>query len=79
MAMTPAGMSAQIKAGIIAQFGTPADATLLQKFCDAVAGVTSGIVPYIQASAVVPSGIAVSTTGSATNQSGATTAPGAIT
>lgn len=55
MSMTPAALSAQIKAGIIAELGTPKDATQLQKFCDAVAGVTGqGIVPYVQSAATVP-------------------------
>ncbi len=76
--MTPAALSAQIKAGIIAQMGTPSDATLLQKFCDAIAGVSStGIVPYIQLAAVVPQNIAVQVNiGTGT---GATTAAGTVT
>lgn len=55
MGMSPAGFSAAIKAGIIAELGTPTDPSLLQKFCDGLAGVAGpGAVPYVQANAVVP-------------------------
>ncbi len=80
MAMTPDALSAQIKAGIIAQMGTPADGgTLLQKFCDGIAGVSasSGIVPYIKAAAVIPLGILVQVTPA--SGTGATSGPGTIT
>ena len=75
--MTPAGLSAAIKAGIIAALGPPADATKLQEFCDGLSGVDGpGAIPYIQANAVVTSagtvtagvgiGDPVTTTGSIT-------------
>lgn len=50
MAMTKAGMSAAIKAAIIAENGEPQEDTILQKFCDALA---DAIVVYIQTNGVV--------------------------
>lgn len=50
MSLSFASMSASIQAEIIVQFGSPADSTRLQEFCDALG---KAIVENIQANAVV--------------------------
>jgi hypothetical protein len=69
--ITIPGLSSAIKSALIAELGTPSDATQLQNFCDAMA---TGIVPYLIANVEVLPGIALV----AGPFPGATTAPGAI-
>jgi hypothetical protein len=75
MTLSATTLSSEIVSQFNSKFGAPADPTFLQKFADAVA---AAVVTRIKADAVVTvaAGIAVTTTGSATNQAGTTTSPG---
>lgn len=50
MPLTQASLATKIQAEIIAQFGAPADAAILQKFANAIA---KAVIDEIQANAVV--------------------------
>ena len=72
-------LKATMKTKISAKFGDPTDATALDNFCDAVAeALATEVVNHVKTYGVVTvaSGIAVSTTGTAAAQTGATTATG---
>lgn len=58
--ITIPGLSSSIKGAIIAEFGTPTNATELQNFCDALA---TGIVPYLIANTEVLPGTFTTPTG----------------
>lgn len=75
MAMTVPGMKAAILAKLNSELGAAQDDTKRQSFANAIA---DAVVTYIQTNAAVPLGIAVSTTGTAAAQTGATTAPGTV-
>lgn len=73
--MTGAALGTAIKSAVQAAAGV----TLGTKDNQIYDAIGNAIVTYIQANAQVPAGIAVSTTGTAAAQTGATTAPGTIT
>ncbi len=75
MPMTVPGMKAAILAQLTAEMGAAQDTAKRDAFANAIA---TAVVSYIQANASVPSGIAVSTTGTAAAQTGLTTAPGTV-
>jgi hypothetical protein len=77
MALNPTTLSALIKAKRIAALGDAVvNNAALTADCNAIA---EAVIEHITAFAVIPPGIAVATAGSAAAQTGATTAPGAIT
>jgi hypothetical protein len=66
MALTQSSLATKIQTEIVAQFGAPADSSILNKFCQAIA---KAVVDEIQSNAVVnttgadPQGGSVSSTG----------------
>lgn len=72
MALSDATLGSLIKTEIEAEFGAPADAAQLQKFCNAVA---RAVVAHIQAAAVVNSNGTVTTGAGA---GGSVTATGTV-
>jgi hypothetical protein len=76
MAMTPEGLSAKILEEFEAAYGPITQGREQAATYYAIFG--KAIIDYIKANAEIPAGIAVSTTGSETAQTGQTTAPGSI-
>lgn len=64
--------------GTLQATNPPAYAAALNQLA-VLARAVAKIIPHIKTNAVVPSGIAVSTAGTAAAQTGATTAPGTVT